>query len=99
MNRYLTVLVFVFMAAFMAFMLSACATAPAEPKVRVVVQKVPIRDACVPPDVKPAPSAYPDDNLPSDPEAAPERMLGTAAANERRKARLAELEPIIAACR
>lgn len=61
--------------------------------------EVPVRAACVPADFPPAPRLYADDNLPTTPEAAPERYRQIAAANEQRRARLAVVEPVVAACR
>lgn len=60
---------------------------------------VPVREACTPRDFPPAPQTYADDALPTAPEAAAERYRQIAAANAQRKARLALVEPVIAACR
>lgn len=78
-------------------LLAACQTV-AEPKVRTVEVKVPVRVACVPADLPPKPAAFADDALtagtPPD-----ERYKAIAVANQERRARLARTEPIIAACR
>lgn len=78
-------------------LLAGCETT-AEPQIRTVEVKVPIRVACVPADLPEKPAAYADGALnggtPPD-----ERYKAIATANEERKARLARTEPIIAACR
>ena len=83
--------------ALISLAMAGCGTT-AEPKVRAVEVKVPIRVACVPSDLPPKPAAYADDSLtggtPPD-----ERYKAVAIANQERKARLARTEPIIAACR
>lgn len=84
--------------ALLVLAIGGCATPP-EPKVRTVEVLVPIRAACVPPEVPPPPASYADDVLPTDPAAAAERYRLTAAASQQRKARLAILEPVIAGCR
>jgi len=81
-----------------SILLTACAHAP-EPRIVTKEVLIPVRQACVPDDVPGAPSSYPDDNLPSAPELAAERYRLTAAANERRRARLSVLEPVVASCR
>jgi hypothetical protein len=78
--------------------LAACSTT-AEPKVRTVEVKVPVRVACVPADTAEPPASYPDARLPTAAEAIAERFQLIAAANEARKARLALIEPIVAGCR
>ena len=60
---------------------------------------LPIRVGCMSENVPPPPGSYPDDDLPTAKDAAADRYRLTAAANQRRKARLALLEPVIAACR
>lgn len=82
----------------LCFTQAGCSTAR-EPVIRTVEVKVPVRQACVPASVPSQPSSYPDDNLPTAAEAAAERYRLIAAANERRKARLAVVEPIISGCR
>ncbi|MFN3585206.1 hypothetical protein [Phenylobacterium sp.] len=81
-----------------ALLLAACATNRAEPEIRTVEVQVPVAKACVPADLPAKPSAYADDALdgttPPD-----ERYRLTATANQQRKARLARIEPVIAACR
>lgn len=84
----------------LALYLAACATAPAEPKVRVVEAKVAVAASCVPKDKDPGPpKPYADASLPTGAEAVAQRFKFIAAANEQRKARLAVLEPVLAACR
>lgn len=78
--------------------LAGCAHRP-EPRIETVIAKVPVREPCVPADTPPAPAAYPDDALPAGPEHLVDRYRLRGAGNEARKARLATLEPIIAACR
>lgn len=77
-------------------LLCGCAT-KAEPQIRTVEVKVPVTRPCVAPDVPPPPR-YADGDLNS---ATPpdQRYLKTATANQERKARLARIEPVIAACR
>lgn len=82
------------------FGLEACATdaAPA-PQARVVTVEVPVARPCIPRDQVPdPPPAYADADLANAPDAA-ERYRLVAAANAQRKARLAVVEPAIAACR
>ena len=80
--------------------LAACATAPAEPKVKIVESHVAVATSCIPKDKDPGqPKPYADANLPTAQEAIAERFQFIAAANEQRKARLAVLEPILSACR
>lgn len=80
----------------LAAMLTGCATT-SEPIIRTVTVKVPVREACVPPDVPPPPQAYADQHAAA--MSPDERYLATAKANLERKARLARLEPVIAGCR
>ena len=80
----------------LAGMLTGCAT-KAEPVVRTVEVRVPIREACVPPDVPGAPSRYADEGAAA--MTPDERYLATARANKERTARLARIEPVIAGCR
>lgn len=75
---------------------SGCATTGApEPKVVVKEVQVPVLRSCVPKDL-PEPGAYADDVPGKD---AAERFQKAAGANQQRKARLAVLEPVLAACR
>ncbi len=78
-------------------LLTACATTP-EPQIVTREVLIKVREPCVPATVEAAPT-YPDANLPSEPTMAAERYRLIAAANERRKARLAVVEPVLAACR
>lgn len=82
----------------MILMLSACAHTP-EPKIVTREVKVPVIAPCVSAAVPPAPTSYPDDHLPEGPAAVVDRYRLKLAANERRKARLAIIEPVIAGCR
>lgn len=78
---------------------AACSTvAEPERKIERVEVKVPVAVSCVPSDLPPPPASYADDNLPA---AAPasQRFLKTGEANLQRKARLAQLEPVVSACR
>ena len=81
----------------MVLPLAACQTAGA-PKVVVKEVSIPVVRPCIPAEVPPAPAAYADDGveMAADPV---ERMQRRAAANLQRKARLAILEPVVAACR
>lgn len=80
----------------LALVLAGCATVVPEPKVVTKEVLVPVSRACVPSSLPPAP-AYADDGMvTNDPV---ERTLRRGGANQQRKARLAILEPIIAACR
>lgn len=81
-----------------ALFLAACATTNAEPEIRTVEVKVPVREACVPADLPPKPSSYADDalNAGTPPD---ERYKAIAVANQQRKARLARVEPVISGCR
>ena len=76
--------------------MSGCATTGApEPKVVVKEVQVPVLRSCVPKDL-PEPGAYADDVPGKD---AAERFQKAAGANQQRKARLALIEPVLAACR
>lgn len=79
--------------AILGLLLAGCATAKAPEKVFI-----PLAKACVPDDVPQAPAHYSDHDLgqTSDPA---ERMRKVGAANLERKARLAVVEPVLAACR
>lgn len=82
--------------------LCACSSVPKpEPQVRTIEVKVPVREACAPGrDQLPNPPAgYADAGLSADVGDAAERYRRIATANEQRKARLALVEPVIAACR
>lgn len=84
----------------LAGLLTACGTAPApEPVVRTVEVTVQVPVSCVPPGLRVAPS-YPDtrEALKAQPGAA-ERYNLMAAGRLLRDQRLAELEPVVAACR
>lgn len=78
--------------------LAACATKP-EPVIRTIEVKVPVAVECVP-KALPGPPTYPDTDaaLRAAPSAA-DRYLLTAAGRLLRVQRLAEVEPVIAACR
>lgn len=76
--------------------LGGCATT-AEPQIRTVEVKVPVRVACVPKDVPPAPTSYADEN--SSHMTPEERYLAIARANQERRARLTRLEPVVELCR
>jgi hypothetical protein len=80
-----------------ALVCGGCAHTPA-PRVETVTVKVPIIAACVPASLPPAP-AYADAHLPRGAEHLVDRYRLGASANEARKARLAVVEPVIAACR
>ena len=74
--------------------LGACATKPTAP----IEVRIPVSTPCVSADVPAPPASYADDALASvtDPV---ERTQRRAAANLQRKARLAIVEPVLAACR
>jgi hypothetical protein len=78
--------------------LAACATKP-EPTIRTVEVKVPVAVECVP-KALPGPPTYPDSAqaLKAAPGAADRYQL-LAAGRLLREQRLAEVEPVIAACR
>lgn len=78
--------------------LAACATKP-EPMIRTVEVKVPVAADCVPKALA-GPPAYPDtvQALKAAPGAADRYQL-LAAGRLLREQRLAEVEPVIAACR
>lgn len=79
--------------------LSGCAPrTPHEPRLTPVVAKVPIAVSCVPSTIGPPP-AYADAALPAGSAALVDRYRLRGVASEQRKARLAVVEPIIAACR
>lgn len=79
-----------------ALALAGCATT-AEPVIRVVEVKTPIRVACIPPDVPPPPTVYADEN--SSHMTPEERYLAIARANQERRARLSRIEPVVELCR
>jgi hypothetical protein len=82
----------------LALSVSACASSgKREPEIRTVEVLVPVREACVPPDV-PTPGEYADVAL-TDATPPDERYRLIAQGNLERKARLARIEPIVAACR
>jgi hypothetical protein len=78
--------------------LAACATKP-EPVIRTVEVKIPVAVACVPKSLAKAPT-YPDtaEALKASPGAADRYQL-LAAGRLLRTQRLAEIEPVIEACR
>lgn len=79
--------------------LTACATAPAEPKVRVVEVKVPVAVSCVPKSLGGAPD-YPDSDAAINAAPGSGDMLQLLAAGRLlRNQRLAEIEPVLAGCR
>lgn len=79
--------------------LSACATTPPEPVIRTVEVKVPVAVACVPKTLA-GPPTYPDtaQALKAAPGAADRYQL-LAAGRLLRAQRLAEIEPVLEACR
>lgn len=79
--------------------LGACAHATPEPVVRTVEVKVPVATPCVPNSIRPRPT-YPDtkEALKKSPGPA-ERYQLLAAGRLLRDQRLAEIEPVISACR
>lgn len=79
--------------------LAACGTVPKEPIIKTVEVKVPVAVACVPKTLSDPPT-YPDtaQALKTAPGAADRYQL-LAAGRLLREQRLAEVEPIIAACR
>lgn len=83
-------------AAFAALALASCATT-AEPEIRTVTVKVPLRIACVPADLPPPPTSYADEN--SSHMTPEDRYLAIARANQERRARLTRLEPVVDLCR
>lgn len=77
-----------------ALTLTACGTTP-EPIIRIQEVMIPVPVSCVPEKLPPAPE-YPD------PEAATDRaewLALTLSADELRRSRLADLEPVIERCR
>ena len=82
-------------------LLAGCASKPAprpEPEIRTVEVAVPVPVGCVPPNIA-KPSAYPDTDAALRRAAdAAERYQLVFAGRQLRSARLAEIEPVVAAC-
>jgi len=79
--------------------LGACAHAAPEPVIHTVEVKVPVAVACVPSSIRPSPT-YPDTKEALKKSAGPaERYQLLAAGRLLRDQRLAEIEPVIDACR
>jgi hypothetical protein len=78
-------------------LLSGCATPP-EPKIQTVQVKVPVVRPCVPADTPKPPAHYADDAI-TDATPPDQFVILTAKANQERRKRLADVEPIISACR
>lgn len=82
-----------------ALSLAACASRPAEPVVKIVETKIPVPASCVS-DKVPGPRDYPDtDAALKAAGGAADRYQLIAAGRLLRNQRLAETEPVIAACR
>jgi len=79
--------------------LSACATTYPEPRIVTHVVEVPVARSCVPAGLAAAPT-YPDEDAAVRAASGPaDRYRLLAAGRILRKQRLAELEPVVAACR
>ena len=77
-------------------LVGACATAPA-PKIITREVKIPVSSACVPHDLPAKPAHYADEAI-TDATSDDQFVILTAKANQERKKRLAEVEPVIAGC-